>query len=403
LHYLLVRDDDTTQCCNANLKEIILVQEELSLEGAHAELSASSAHRWIQCPASVKASRGVPDSTSEAAEEGTAAHFLAEQCLVSKSPAKSFLGKTFNGYVVTAEMADFVQVYVDYCNSIAGDRTFIEAKLDYSLWAKGGFGTADFLRFGAGEAWVVDLKYGRMPVAADCPQLKCYALGVINQFGFRAQLDTIHMVIVQPRLGTVDVHTMRHTELLKWGKQILQPAATAALSDTAEFNPGESQCRFCRAAADCKPLAAHALEKATMGLHDLTQAPVEANKLTASELAALLPHLALIKSWCEKVASKAQLLANEGFPIEGYKLVRAKTNRRWSNEQEALQLLQKLTNEPVSTTKAISPTQAIKILGVESEELKSLIIKPEGKPSLVPVSDRRAEINALEGFQVIET
>ena len=372
------------------------------LEAEHAELSASSAHRWIACPASVSASRGIDDSSSEAAEEGTAAHLLAERCLVSRAPARSFIGEIFNGHVVDSEMADFVQVYVDYCNSIRGDRTYVEARLDYSLWAKGGFGTADFLRFGAGEAWVVDLKYGRMPVAADCPQLKCYALGVFNKYGFNAQLDTIHMVIVQPRLGTVDVHTMRHVELLKWGKQVLQPAAKAALQEGATFHPGESQCRFCKAAPTCKPLADHALENASVGFEDLTQTPPDTNKLSAEQIASLLPHLNLIKSWCEKVALKAQTLAGEGHVIDGYKLVRSKTNRRWSDDQEALQLMQRLTNETVFTTKAISPTQAIKILGVENEELKKLITKPEGKPTLVPISDRRAEIDALEGFHIIE-
>jgi hypothetical protein len=146
-------------------------------------------------------------------------------------------------------------------------------------------------------------------------------------------------------------------------------------------------------------LAQHALNKAGMSFDDLT---LPSNKLTPDEVSALLPHLGLIKSWCEKVASKAQSLAAEGHVIEGYKLVRAKTNRRWADEKQALQLMQKLTNEPVYTAKTISPAQALKILGDENEELNQLITKPEGRPTLVPVSDRRAEIDALEGFQVIE-
>ena len=296
-------------------------------------------------------------------------------------------------------MADAVSRYTDFCRALPQSRSRVEQRLDFSLWVPGGFGTADFVAIAEGEAWVVDLKFGRHLVLADCDQLKCYALGVINQFGFDAQVDTVHMTIVQPRILHKDTHTMRVTELLKWGKQVLQPAAEAALGDNPEFNPSESACRFCRAAETCKPLAQHALEKAGVGFDDLT---LPSNKLTPDEVAALLPHLGLIKSWCEKVASKAQSLAAEGHVIEGYKLVRAKTNRRWSDDKQALQLMQKLTNEPVYTAKTISPTQALKILGDGNEELNKLITKPEGRPTLVAVSDRRAEIDAVEGFQVIE-
>ncbi len=374
-------------------------QQDLVLETAHAELSASSAHRWIACPASVSESRGIPNTTSKAAEEGTAAHELAETCLRDGSNPCDQLGKTINGFKVDEEMADAVKRYIDFCRALPQGRSHVEQRLDFSLWVPKGFGTADFVSIKEGEAWVVDLKYGRHLVNADCDQLKCYALGVINQFGFDAQIDTIHMTIVQPRLYHLDTHTMRVTELLKWGKRVLQPAAKAALGDNPEFNPSESACRFCRAAETCKPLAQHALAKAGMGFDDLT---LPSNKLTRDEVAELLPHLGLIKSWCEKMTSKAQSLASEGHVIEGYKLVRAKTNRRWADEKQALQLMQKLTNEPVYTAKTISPTQALKILGDENEELNQLITKPEGRPTLVPVSDRRAEIDALEGFQVIE-
>ena len=395
-------DNDTSLSCNANFKVKRMKQENLPLESTHAELSASSSHRWISCPASVSASRGLADKASEAALEGTAAHELAEECLRSEEQAKDYVGQSFNDHVVDDDMAGFVQVYIDYCRSVASSQTYIEAKLDYSIWADGGYGTADFISIAAGEAYVVDLKYGRMPVEANGSQLKCYALGVLNAYGFDAQIDTVHMVIVQPRLGQIDVHTMRHTELLTWGRDVLMPAAQAALGTNPSYNPGENQCRFCKAAPTCKPLAEHVLKNLSSDFDDLTVSPPDADKLTAADIAKVLPHINLIKAWCEKVAVKAQDLASEGYPIEGYKLVRSKTNRRWSNEQEALQLMQRLTNETVVSNKLISPTQAIKILGVESDELKKLILKPEGRPTLVPVSDRRAEINALEGFQVIE-
>lgn len=374
-------------------------QQDLVLETAHAELSASSAHRWISCPASVSESRGLPNTTSQAAEQGTAAHELAEFCLRDGSNPCDHLGKTFNGFVVDEEMSDAISRYLDFCRALPQGRSHVEQRLDFSLWVTGGFGTADFVAVAEGEAWVVDLKFGRHLVHADCDQLKCYALGVINEFGFDAQLDTIHMTIVQPRILHKDTHTMRVTELLKWGKKVLQPAAKAALGENPDFNPSESACQFCLAAQTCKPLAQHALAKAGMSFDDLT---LPSNTLTPAEVAELLPHLGLIKSWCEKVASKAQSLAAEGHAIEGYKLVRAKTNRRWTDDKQALQLMQTITNEPVYTAKTISPTQALKILGDENHELNQLITKPEGKPTLVPESDKRSAINVSEGFDVIE-
>ena len=45
---------------------------------AHALLSASSAHRWMACPPSAKLEAKLPDTTSEAAAEGTLAHKVCE-------------------------------------------------------------------------------------------------------------------------------------------------------------------------------------------------------------------------------------------------------------------------------------------------------------------------------------
>jgi hypothetical protein len=209
----------------------------------------------------VKAQEGLPDESSAAAEEGTALHELSEACLHKGLQPHELMGETFNGHVINLEQANMARVYVNHCRSLPQTRTHIEQRLDYSMWAKDGFGTADFLSIKEGEAWVVDAKFGRNQVDADCAQLKCYGLGVFNEHGFDAQLDTIHMTIVQPRLGHIDTHSMRHRDLLKWGAEVLAPAAEAALSKKPPFNPGESQCRYCKAAPTCRALAEHVFDK----------------------------------------------------------------------------------------------------------------------------------------------
>ncbi len=376
-----------------------MMQGKLDLTPTHAVLSASSAHRWLKCPASIKASEGIEDTSSPAAEEGTAGHELAEQCLREGIDPDHLLGEMFNGYEVTREMASMVSVYVDYCRSLPKERVYIERRLDYSMWAEGGFGTADYLAiaYRGGEAHLVDLKMGRTPVAADCDQLKCYALGVHNEFGFDAQIDTYHMTIVQPRLNSIETHTMRGKDLLRWGKDVLIPGAEAALSDKAEYAPGESQCRFCKAADRCRALSDH-VHQQVGSFKDLTKP----DELTTSEVADVLPQLNLIKSWCDKVAKYAEQLAMNGEEIDGYKLVEARTIRRWSDEDEAMRVMGSLTNEPVYSRKPISPTKALAMLGDECDDVNALITKPKGQATLVKNSDRRSAMEIDHGFQVIE-
>lgn len=124
--------------------------------------------------------------------------------------------------------------------------------------------------------------------------------------------------------------------------------------------------------------------------------------LSNDEIADLLPHLATIKSWCDSVARHAEKLALSGVPIEGYKLVTSRTNRKWADEQEAIRVMGMLTNEPVYSRKPISPSRAVAMLGKECDGVNALIVKPEGRPTLVPVSDKRPALDMLDGFNVLE-
>jgi len=128
----------------------------------------------------------------------------------------------------------------------------------------------------------------------------------------------------------------------------------------------------------------------------------DAQTMSNEEIADLLPHLATIKSWCDSVARHAEKLALSGVPIEGYKLVTSRTNRKWADEQEAIRVMGMLTNEPVYSRKPISPSRAVAMLGKECDGVNALIVKPEGRPTLVPVSDKRPALDMLDGFNVLE-
>ena len=139
---------------------------------------------------------------------------------------------------------------------------------------------------------------------------------------------------------------MSQMGLLEWGRTVLRPAAEAALGDNAEYNAGESQCRYCKAAPTCKPLANRALDALDAAI-DEPFTPPEINDLSVEQIAKLLPQIPLIKSWCEKVTQHASILAQQGTKIDGYKIVESKTNRRWTDEAEAIRVMQLLTTEPV--------------------------------------------------------
>ena len=69
-------------------------------ERAHSEVGASSASRWMTCPASVKASRGIENKSSKYAAEGTCAHELADYCLTNDLEAIHGIGLEFEGFTV---------------------------------------------------------------------------------------------------------------------------------------------------------------------------------------------------------------------------------------------------------------------------------------------------------------
>ena len=209
----------------------------------------------------MRAQEGLADE-KRAAEEGTALHELSEACLLKELEPHDLIGESFNAFEIGREYANLAKVYVDHCRSLPQTHTHVERRLDYSMWADGGFGTADYLSIKEGQAWVVDAKFGRNQVDADCDQLKCYALGVFNDFGFDAQLDTIHMTIVQPRLGHIDTHTMRHQDLLKWGAEVLAPAARGGAGPRGHSSIRASpSCRYCKAAPTCRALSQHIFDK----------------------------------------------------------------------------------------------------------------------------------------------
>ena len=268
---------------------------------AHAILSASASSRWLHCTPSARLERKFPDTSSPYAEEGTQAHAYAERFL------NLFLetGKTAVVIKDNAEMQEAVQIYVNICvEKINEARTAspdaqikVEQRLDFSRWVPEGFGTGDMVMVSDKYFEVVDLKYGKgVPVSAvNNSQMRLYALGMYEAFGYLYGADEVRMTIVQPRLDGVSTETISVDDLLAWGEKV-KKKAKIAFAGKGEFCAG-NHCRFCKARNTCRAHAEYELKNVK---EDLQTAELE-----DFEISDILLRAKGIKTWLDGLESYA--------------------------------------------------------------------------------------------------
>lgn len=373
----------------------------------HAKLSASGAHRWMNCPGSVAAESGRPDSSSIYAAEGTTAHALAEHCLVNGVAPHSQIGNTFEGIEVDNYMAEYVQHYVDYVKLFSGHH-FYEVRVDFSTWVIDGFGTSDAIILDTKKKVirVIDLKYGKghQVDAENNKQAMLYALGALNDFGDYCDFETVEIAIVQPRMDHISEWSLSVSDLLAFGEQAKR-ACALALSPDAKRVPGESQCQWCKAKADCSELAQYTEAAILTRFDDMNATTIRAvNTLTDVQLRQALDAKKLIIGWLDAVEQYVTDKLNNGETFEGYKIVEGRSLRQWRDESEAAQLLeQHYDADKLYQRKFISVAQAEKLVGKKNAAmLAELVVKPSGKPTLAPDTDKRKSLNtSLDDFDVL--
>ena len=394
----------------------------------HARLSPSGAHRWLHCPGSVALEADTPDTGSHFANEGTAAHELAAMALIDKKPASEYIGSEITVddevFVVDNDMADFVQIYINYVTSLGGE-LMVEQSLPIEpiTGEPDAKGTADAVVILGDELIIIDLKYGRgVKVDADNnEQLGIYGLAALNEYEFLGDFKRLRMVIVQPRLGHISewdmpvAHTQGSKDVSAEAFRInIEPLAARALAimegadPNGSFNPGEKQCRFCKAKATCAALANNVLETVADDFVDVNK-PVAPQiekaadrELDNEAIGNLLGSVDLIESWCKAIRAKAESELLSGNEIPGYKLVQGRRGaRRWNSADSVEETLKamRLKVEEMYDLKLISPTTAEKLhkagrIGPRQwPKLQGLITQPEGKPSVAPLSDKRKAIS----------
>ena len=361
----------------------------------HAKLSASSAHRWMNCNPSANLEREFADRSSEAAAEGSAAHALCEHKLRkalkmrSTRPVSKYDSDEMEMY--TDSYVEFVLEQIEVAKQHCTDPfVLIEQRLDFSCYVPDGFGTGDCLIVADKLLHIIDFKYGLgvLVEAEENPQMMLYALGALRLFDALYDIDTISMSIFQPRRENVSTWTITVAELEEWAEQTLRPKAELAFKGEGEFNPGP-WCTFCKAAVKCR---ARAEEKLALARYEFAKPPL----LTDEEIEDILSRLDDLTKWANEIAAYAQDAAiNHGKQWSGFKLVEGRSIRKYTDEAAVVIAATAAGYRDIFKKSLIPITEMEKLMGKKTfaEVLGGLVIKPQGKPTLVPASDKRPAIH----------
>lgn len=375
----------------------------------HARLSASGAYRWMACTPSVKLEEQFPDKESEYAAEGTLAHTIAELIIRynNKEMTKKAFSTRINKYrkegLYSKEMEDYIAGYTENVWEIFNEakkscpdaQLLPEQRLDFSEYVPEGFGTGDVVIIADDMVQVIDLKYGKgIGVSAEGnPQLRLYGIGAYLEHSMLYDIRRVKMTIIQPRLENISTEELTVEELLDWVEKEVRPKAELAMNGEGEYLPGD-HCRFCKAKAVCRARAEENLALAKLEMRD-------PDILEEWEIGEVLQRAEELNSWAKDVKDYAfEQVLNHGVKYEGWKLVAGRSNRKYLDEEKVKETLIKAgyRQEDITETKLLGITAMEKAVGKKTfgEALSGLVIKPEGKPVLVPETDSRPELNTAD-------
>lgn len=361
----------------------------------HAVLSASGAHRWLNCLPSARLELEFVNNESSAAAEGTAAHALCEHKLKKALRMRS---KRPVSVYNSDEMEEHSDAYVEFVmeqlelakRSCTDPLILIEQRLDFSCYVPQGFGTGDCIIIADKKLHIIDFKYGMgvLVDAVDNPQMKLYALGALEIYDSLYDIEEVSMTIFQPRRENVSTWTIRVEDLKDWAEKELKPRAKKAYDGEGEYLPGE-WCTFCRAAVKCR---ARAEEKLKLAQSEFKLPPL----LTDSEIEEVLSKLSDLTKWANEIIAYATDAAvNHGKEWHGFKVVEGRSVRKFKDEDAVAEVAKANGYKDIFRQSLITLTEMERLMGKSKFEkiLGDLIYKPPGKPTLAPLSDKRPAMN----------
>ena len=364
----------------------------------HAVLSASSSHRWLSCTPSARLEQEFEDRETEAAAEGTAAHALCEHKLrralkmQSRRPISQYdceeMETCTDGYV------QFVlETLAEAKRHCADPIVSIEQRLDFSCYVPEGFGTGDCVIIADHTLHIIDFKYGQgvLVEAEHNPQMMLYALGALRAYDALYDVDEVAMTIYQPRRENISTWTISVDALKAWAKEVLTPRAKLAFEGKGDYRPG-AWCVFCRAAVKCR---ARAEEKLALAQYEFAQPPI----LSDAEIEDILGRLDDLTRWAEEIRAYAQDAAvNHGKQWRGYKVVEGRSIRKYTDEAAVIDAANAAGYHDIFRRTLLPITEMEKLMGRQefAKILGGLVVKPAGKPTLVPISDKRPPISSVQ-------
>lgn len=380
---------------------------------AHALLSASGASRWMGCTPSARLEEeyGV-DNTSTYAEEGTLAHELGEAMIrrdvLGEMDAEAFdkeLDRITENELFTTEMLDVVPIYAEYVASeFAASKAqtsdavlLIEQRVDLTKWVPEAFGSCDAVIIADGVLKVMDYKHGKgVPVSAvGNKQLMLYGLGAYDKYSFLYDIHTVELHIIQPRIDNISVWSLTVEDLLKWAEDEVKPKASLAYDGAGELQAGD-WCKFCKVKARCRALYQKTVEVAKL---DFQEPPL----LNDDEIASVLANAPAIQEWLNSVSEYATNEASVNGKIwPGFKLVEGRSQRKWSNEDQVAQILidNGFSEDEMYNMRLKGISEIERLVGKKNftSMLGEVVVKPQGKPTLVPESDKRPSLGAEDAI-----
>lgn len=382
----------------------------------HALLSPSSSHRWLVCTPSAKLEANEPNVCSPYAKEGTEAHALAEiklSYMLGQITVEEY-NTRFENFKLTSEYynQEFNEYVNDYCVEIMtivnedykgqDVKVHLEEYVTFEDIVPNGHGTSDVVIVGKNFIHIVDLKFGKgVPVSAiGNPQLRLYALGAIQKHIRECTCIEAKMTIIQPRLHDVSTDFVSIQDLNDWAINYVKPRAALAIAGEGEFVPGD-HCKFCKLKGKCQKLADQQLAVAQAEFQDVVVEnnmlePVNMSPEVFSRILTIAPKFI---DWFKDVENYAvQSVINGAIKIPGYKLVEGRSVRIIADKDSVIEKLKTSgfqEDDYLEKPKLLGITTLEKNIGKKlfNDLCSQFIVKPAGKPTLVPETDKRPAID----------
>lgn len=385
----------------------------------HARLSPSGAERWMVCPGAPRMEDRFDDETSEYSSEGTAAHTVREMCFTHGFEVTDLVGQLIQAdglfFEVTLEWAHYLQPGIDRVRESKADWVF-EYRVVMDPWIPGGFGTLDTGGILPDLIIIDDLKFGKGIIveAEKNKQLMIYALGFWENYAKAlTKAKQFLLRIDQPRVtGQGSEWYVSLDELLAFGDEVKAAVARVSEADAAPeddlidfLNPTPKGCQFCRAARNsaCPKLDQFVVDLLGLKITDLNTLKkrvlkmANIDELTPERRSYILENKSLISSWLNNLHANALNAAIQGDEVPGFKAVNTEGDRAWADLEAAEQFWEsKMPAKEIYDRKLKSPAQMEKIAGTRNwAKAQGLIVRAEGRPALVPLSDKRPAIIPL--------